>query len=125
MLRINYVQSETERRWTLCGHLAGAWVPELHDFWEQTRRGAAGLRAVVDLSDVTFIDESGERLLQEMCNSGVEFFAAGVDTKHLLENLKGDDERPLRRLISPMARGCDQPHRAMKQIEEETNEKHA
>src|SRR5713101_4858903 len=103
MLRINFVQTETERRWTLCGHLAGDWVPELRDFWEQTRRAAGSLRAVVDLSDVTFIDESGEGLLREMRGSGVEFVARGVDTKHLLENLKGEDERPLRRFISPTA----------------------
>jgi hypothetical protein len=124
MLRINYVQTETERRWTLCGHLAGPWVPELHDFWEQTRRGV-DLRAVVDLSDVTFIDESGERLLREMRTNGVEFVAAGVDTKHLLENLRGDDERPLRRFITPAACGCDWPRRSTKKIEEETNEKSA
>jgi hypothetical protein len=120
MLRISYVQTETERRWTLCGHLAGPWVPELHDFWEQTR-GGAGLDAVVDVSDVTFIDESGERLLSEMRSNGVMFFAAGVDTRHLLENLKGNDkgndERPLRRLITPSTIGC-RPWSPMKKVEE-------
>jgi hypothetical protein len=121
MLRISYVQTETERRWTLCGHLAGPWVPELHDFWEQTRSGTGGLDAVVDLSDVTFIDESGERLLSEMRSNGVMFFAAGVDTMHLLENLKGNDkgndERPLRRLITPSACGC-KPWSPVKRVEE-------
>ena len=120
MLRITYVQTETERRWTVCGHLAGLWVVEFHDFWKQTRQGAGKLRAVVDLSDVTFIDENGERLLSEMRGKGVEFVAAGVDTKHLLENLRGDDERPLRRLISPMARGCENGCGAKERNKEET-----
>jgi anti-anti-sigma regulatory factor len=44
-------------------------------------------RAVVDLSDVTFIDQSGEMLLSEMSSDGAEFVAAGVETKHLLETL--------------------------------------
>jgi len=57
---------------------------------------------VVDLSDVTFIDENGERLLSEMRGAGVEFVASGVETKHLLENLKGRGKRPLRRLTEPM-----------------------
>jgi hypothetical protein len=53
----------------------------------------------VDLSDVTFIDEEGEKLLFEMRTAGVEFVATGVETKHLLENLKGRGEKPLRRLV--------------------------
>ena len=56
----------------------------------RTRRSrAAQSRAVVDLRDVTFIDESGEKLLLELEVAGVEFVAAGVETKHLIENLKG------------------------------------
>jgi hypothetical protein len=55
--------------------------------------------AVVDLSDVTFIDEDGERLLSEMRGAGVEFVATGIETKHLLQHLKSRGERPLRRLI--------------------------
>jgi anti-anti-sigma regulatory factor len=42
---------------------------------------------VVDLSDVTFIDESGEGLLSEMREAGVKFAACGVAIKHLVENL--------------------------------------
>jgi hypothetical protein len=41
----------------------------------------------VDLSDVTFIDQSGEKLLSEMSSDGAELIAVGVETKHLLENL--------------------------------------
>ena len=119
MLRINYVQTETERRWTLCGQLRGPWVEELAGCWRQLR-DQNGARSVVDLTDVTFIDESGEQLLREMRGSGVEFVAAGVDTKHLLQSLKGDEDRPLRRFIAPLGHGCDR-----KKLLEEKNEKSA
>jgi hypothetical protein len=55
--------------------------------------------SVVNLNDVTFIDEDGERLLSDMRSAGVDFVATGVDTKHLLRNLKSRGERPLRRSI--------------------------
>lgn len=89
MLRICYAQTGTGQHWTLCGQLAGPWVHELRSCWQHNRRTAAQSRAVVDLRDVTFIDENGERLLSEMETAGVEFVAAGVETKHLIENLKG------------------------------------
>jgi hypothetical protein len=60
---------------------------------------------VVDLNDVTFIDENGERLLSEMGSAGAEFVATGVATKHLLRNLKVRGERPLRRLIGEFPPG--------------------
>ena len=63
----------------------------------------------MDLSDVTFIDESGEKLLSEMRSDGAEFVAAGVETKHLLKNLKGKGERPLRRFIAPWPTIAEKP----------------
>lgn len=101
MLRITYAQTETEQRWTLCGQLTGPWVAELRECWERGRQDANRSRTIVDLSDVTFIDESGEKLLSEMRTGGTEFVARGVDTKHLLENLRAKGERPLRRFIGP------------------------
>lgn len=109
MLRITQTQTETEHRWTLCGQLAGPWVEELRASWNQGRQAAGKAHAVVDLNDVTFIDESGERLLSEIGIEGAEFVAAGVDTKHLLKNLKDTGERPLRRCIASLAIHCRKP----------------
>jgi hypothetical protein len=87
MLRITHAQTDAEQRWTLCGQLAGLWVAELRACWQHGRKISGTVRAVVDLSDVTFIDQSGEKLLSEMSSDGAEFIAVGVETKHLLETL--------------------------------------
>jgi hypothetical protein len=99
MLRISYSRTDSGQRWTLCGQLAGPWVQELRSCWEHARRTAAALASVVNLSDVTFIDESGERLLSEMCSTGVELVATGVETKHLVECLKHEAHKTVRRLV--------------------------
>jgi hypothetical protein len=40
---------------------------------------------VVDLTEVTLIDERGEKLLEAMKRAGAEFIACGVYVKHVLE----------------------------------------
>lgn len=102
MLRISYSNTGAVQRWKLCGQLAGAWVDELRSCWTFAQKTAPRTSAVLDLSDVTFIDESGERLLADMRTAGAEFLAAGVETRHLLDNLKTNGEKPLRRIIG----GC-------------------
>ena len=106
MLRITHARTETEQRWTLCGRLTRPWVTELRASWD-SRQGEASARMIVDLSDVTFIDENGEKLLSQMGSDGAEFVAAGVETKHLLKNLKTNGKRPLRRFIGPCAHHCE------------------
>jgi hypothetical protein len=88
--------------------LAGPWVAELRSSWEQARYESDGRKRLVDLTDVTFIDESGEGLLQQMGNEGAEFTASGVDTKDLLENLSSKEKRPLRRFLAHLENGCDE-----------------
>jgi hypothetical protein len=87
LLRITQTETETERRWTLCGRVAGPSVAVLRACWEHDHQARDGVRRLLDLRDVTFIDESGEELLSEMRSSGAEFVAAGVATKHLVESL--------------------------------------
>jgi hypothetical protein len=99
MLRISYKLTDSTQQWILCGQLAGPWVEELRACWSHGRLTEAGAKSVVDLSEVTFIDENGEKLLSEMRSAGVGFVATGVDNKHLLDNLEGRDERALRRLV--------------------------
>jgi hypothetical protein len=107
MLRITRAQTESEQRWTLCGQLTGPWVAELRACWGHGR--PADSHAVVDLSEVTFIDESGEKLLLEMRVEGAEFVAGGVDTKYLLKHLRAKGERPVRRCIAHLANRREKP----------------
>jgi len=110
MLRVSYSDNANGQRWSLCGHLAGPWVDELRNCWVYARDRAPRSRAVVDLSDVTFIDEAGEGLLSEMQTAGAEFIAAGVENKYLLANLKDKGKRPLRRLIDHLGAACSKPN---------------
>jgi hypothetical protein len=80
---------------------------ELRECWDHGRKIASRADPLVDLSDVTFIDEAGEKLLSEMRSSGAKFVAAGVETKHLLDNLRVKGERSLRRVIAPRANPCE------------------
>ena len=107
MLRITYARTETEQRWTLCGQLRGPWVEELRGCWTHRRQVAGKRHAIVDLSDVTFIDESGEKLLSKMRSEGAVFVAVGVDTKHLVKHLRAKGDRPLRRFIAPLVDRCE------------------
>lgn len=105
MLKITTVAGEAEIRWVLCGQLSGPWVAELRSQWEANRAGTRR-RLIVDLSEVTFIDENGEGLLGAMYREGAEFLATGVDTKHLLDNLNTTERRALRRRLSHLVCGC-------------------
>ena len=102
MLRASYSNDAAGHRWQLCGRLAGSWVDELRACWRGASR-VPGARVVLDLTDVTFIDEAGEELLSEMLFDGVEFVAAGVENKDLLEGLKHNGRRPVRRLVGNSA----------------------
>jgi hypothetical protein len=107
MLRFSYAQAEDGERWNLCGHLAGPWVDELRSFWRRVRDRAPCAKAVVDLRDVTFIDESGEKLLADMQCAGAKFLAAGVEHKHLIANLDCEGERALRRRVEHLGPAPD------------------
>ena len=92
MLRI----TTTGQKLVLHGQLAGPWVEELKSAWDKSP-------LVVDLTDVTFVDEAGARLLCAMKDAGVRFVARGVDTKHLLDDLKKKQAPALRRCLSWLA----------------------
>jgi len=102
MLRITTTERENRRKWILQGQLAGPWVAELRSTWHGAMKSS---KCVVDLTGVTFVDEAGALVLCEMKNAGVRFIASGVDTKHLLDDLKRKSAPPLRRCLSWLA--CD------------------
>ena len=87
MFRVCYSDRADGQCWTLHGRLAGPWVDELRSCWKYARNRAPLARAIVDLKEVTFIDQAGEQLLAEMRSAGAELIATGVEHRHLLATL--------------------------------------
>jgi hypothetical protein len=106
MLRVSYSDTADGLRWSLCGRLAGLEVDELRALWSYARERSPRARAVVDLRDVTFIDEAGESLLAEMKQAGAELVAAGVENKHVIASLSHEAKRPMRFCLEDLWARC-------------------
>ena len=88
MLRITIAETLTEQRWTLEGRLVHPWVSELKSNWTRTETARRERKCVVDLTAVTFIDKSGEKVLAELSKEGAELIATGVYTQHIVHNIE-------------------------------------
>jgi hypothetical protein len=87
MLRITINEGPTEQLWILQGSLVAPWVAELETSWKNSRSSHEARKRVVVLSEVTRIDDRGEKVLREMKNAGVELIACGVYMKHVVEEI--------------------------------------
>jgi len=88
MFKITVVDKPTEEVWILQGQLTGEFASELSANWRRSRDRSSGRPCVVDLSDVTSIDRSGEEVLLAMIHQQARFVATGLYTRHLLEQLQ-------------------------------------
>jgi hypothetical protein len=84
MLKITVTETPTEQRWVLEGRLTHPWVATLRLHWRKTRSARQGRTCVVDLDDVTGIDQYGQRVLRTMMREGAQCLARGVFTTYLL-----------------------------------------
>ena len=66
----------------------GPWVGELELSWRSITSEPANGRVCVDLSEVTFVDEEGKRLLEVMYAEGVKLKASGCVTRRLVEEIE-------------------------------------
>jgi hypothetical protein len=93
LLRIAIRSTQDQDTWILEGRLAGQVVDELTTSWKQALREEPQRPRVVDVVNVTFVDERGERALQEMMIEGAQFVARGVYMKSLLQSLSRNSTR--------------------------------
>jgi hypothetical protein len=75
MLKITNNNGAGVMSFRLEGRLAGAWVNELRNCWEQAGEGAA-IR--IDLTEVSWVSDEGKALLGEMHRRGAELLAADL-----------------------------------------------
>lgn len=86
MFRITVSEDGSEQRWILQGRLVEPWVGDVEAKWrERNRRDTC--RYVVDLTEVTLIDKSGEKLLRAMWRAGADLIARGVYLRYLVEDI--------------------------------------
>ena len=93
VLKINITDLPDEQRWSLQGQLVGQWAAELRLTWSEKRHEGDTRRCIVELIDVTFVDQTGEAVLAEIMSHGAELVASDVYTKHLLRNLHRELKR--------------------------------
>ena len=86
MLKITTHTTPDITRIALEGRLAGPWVEELERSWREINKNLEG-SLVVDLTGVTFIEQTGKTLLARMWREGAQLLAAGCCTKSIVEEI--------------------------------------
>ena len=93
VLRITIADSPAEQKWVLAGRLTKACVTQLEENWKETRPARQGRSCLVDLRDVTFMDQSGEEMLRKMRGEGAQFRCRGVYTTHVVEDIEKHNKK--------------------------------
>ena len=70
------------------GKLAGPCVGELEKCWRRAVAGESPLPAVVDLTDVSFIDANARQLLAQMRDHGIKLVANGLMSKFFIDEIE-------------------------------------
>ena len=88
MLRITLQNGSRPATLKLEGKLSGPWVDELARVWEKFTANDPGKVITLDLSEVSFIDSAGKKLLSSLVEKGAELRDARfLMTKYIVEQV--------------------------------------
>jgi hypothetical protein len=85
MLKIGTEMLDYEGLLVLEGSLSGPWVAEVERAWHGASIDRQPRKIKVDLSEVTFVSDEGEQLLERMCANGAEIVSSDLLTKALAD----------------------------------------
>lgn len=95
-LRITIQQSEDATELTLEGRVAGPWAAELGRVWMERAPLLANTTLLIDLSNVTYADADGTRVLREIyAQTRPQVVANTPWTQHLARLIAGETESSL------------------------------
>ena len=86
MIRITAKHELSATRLFLEGKLCGRCVDELDKCWQSCAAEEPTL--LVDLTNVSYVDEHGKELLTRMHNNGIKLFSTSLMTKCLIEQIE-------------------------------------
>ena len=87
MLKISIIEGRNQRRLVLEGKLIAPWATELRPAYQQAAARLDGRELVVEVKNMTAINQAGENVLLELIKQGVKFRGYGVFTKHILKQI--------------------------------------
>jgi anti-anti-sigma regulatory factor len=96
MLKIDTIETDAAITLELHGRLIGPWVPLLETLWKSKEGRASGRTVVVDLTDVTGIDDAACYLLRLMEAKNVTLSGGGIGIRALLGDDKGGKQNEIR-----------------------------
>ena len=88
MLRISVMNELGITRMKLEGKLAHEWVEEARSAWAGLSEGKSETEIVVDLLNVSFVDDAGHRLLTEIRHAGAELLGSGPLMSALIDEIE-------------------------------------
>ncbi|MBS1852244.1 MAG: hypothetical protein JST79_15150 [Acidobacteria bacterium] len=91
MLRITVENGSLTTRLKLEGKLAHEWVPEVEKAWAGLVVADWKRKLVVDLFDVSFVDDAGWKLLAEIHHSGARLVGSGPLISALIEEIESKE----------------------------------
>ncbi|HKA21649.1 MAG TPA: hypothetical protein VKN18_25455 [Blastocatellia bacterium] len=71
----------------LAGAIAGDWAQEFERCWNDAANSS---RVIVELKEVTFVDDKGKEVLGEMMRKGCQLIAFDVLTKAIVEEIANE-----------------------------------
>lgn len=87
MVKISITDGQKQRHLMVEGTLVAPWVAEWKAAVEEARAYLYGRELLVELTDVTAINQEAENALLALMNEGVTVRCYGVFIKHVLEEL--------------------------------------
>src|SRR5215470_3691539 len=94
MLRISITNEVGLTRFKLEGKLAHEWVHEAETAWSVLKSLNGKQKVVIDLVNVTFVDEAGALLLAGMRRDGAKLVGSGLLIAALIEEIERIEYAP-------------------------------
>ncbi len=88
MIRITAKQESSTTKLFLEGKLSGPCVDELDKCWQESSCSEAVL--MVDLTNISFVDEHGKELLARMYKKGIKLLSTSLMTRCLIDQIQED-----------------------------------
>jgi hypothetical protein len=88
MLKIVTVDSPDQRKLVVQGRLVEPWVGELQRTWEEGREDFKGRKLMIDLKEVTALNQHAENILMDMMRHGAQLVAGAMITRNVLQHLE-------------------------------------